>query len=234
MKRLSLILLCCLWGIPGAVFSQDATTGTVRGHIFDTSTAHLPIAGVRVVLVAVDGSEIAAETDRNGEFEIVGLAPGHYLLSCYKDGYWERVGKPVTVIAGGKHYVPLRTAEQTKTGAVRGYISDTSTVQLPIEGVRVVLVAPSGLETVEESASNGEFAIVGVAPGRYLLNCYKKGYGERVGKPLTVVAGGTPYVPIKMTKKEPPWMLILYLGVAAVLVIGIAIAVGLRTDRPSD
>jgi hypothetical protein len=251
MKRSTLLLLCCLWLISGVVFSQNLITGTVRGHVIDTSTTHLPIEGVRVVLVAADGSETVTETDNNGGFEMVGLAPGRYLLSCYKDGYWEVVGKPVMVIAGGNHDVSLRTAEHTKTGAVRGNVVDTSTAQLPIEGavrgnvvdtstaqlpiegVRVVLVAASGLETEGETVSNGEFKIVGLAPGRYLLSCYKKRYGDRVGQPVTVVAGGEHYVPIKMSAKEPPWLLLICLGVAAVLIVGIAIVVGLR-DRPLD
>jgi hypothetical protein len=234
MKRSTLLLLCCLWLISGVVFSQNLITGTVRGHVIDTSTTHLPIEGVRVVLVDTDGSETVAETDSNGGFEMVGLAPGRYLLSCYKDGYWDVVGKQVTVIAGGNHDVSLRTAEHTKTGAVRGNVVDTSTAQLPIEGVLVVLVASSALETEGETASNGEFKIVGLAPGRYLLSCYKDGYGDRTGNPVTVVAGGEHYIPVKMVKKEPPWLLLICLGGAAVLIVGIAIVVGLQTDRSSD
>ena len=234
MKRSTLLLLCCLWLISGAVFSQQSLiTGTVRGHVKDTSTTHLPIEGVRVVLVADDGSETVAETDKNGAFKVVGLAPGHYLLNCYKDGYWDLVDKSVMVLAGGNHEVLLRTAEHAKTGAVRGNVAEASTAQLPVAGVRVVLVAANGLETEGETTSNGEFKIVGLAPGRYLLSCYKEGYGDRTGKPVTVIDGGTHYVPITMLVKEPPWLLLICLGVAAVLIIGIAIVVGLR-DRPSD
>ena len=237
MKQLTLLLLCCLWLISGVALSQqNLITGVVRGNVSDT-IAQLPIKGVRVVLIADDGSETVAETNKNGAFEMVGLAPGRYLLSCYKDRYWDVVGKPVTVIAGGNHEVSLRTAEEAKTGAVRGNVSDTSMdrvpAELPVEGARVVVVAASGLETEGETASNGEFKIVGLAPGRYLLSCYKEGYGNRVDKPVTVVAGGEHYVPIKMIAKEPPWLLLICLGVAAVLIVGIAIVVGLG-DRPSD
>ena len=233
MKRLTLLLLCCLWLISGIAFAQNLITGAVRGHVIDTSTTQLPIKGVRVVLIADDGSKTVTETDNNGAFEMIGLAPGRYLLSCYKDGYWAVVGKPVTVIAGGNHDVSLRTSEEAKTGAVRGYIFDASTTQLPIKGVRVVLLAASGLKIEGETASNGEFKIVGVAPGRYLLSCYKEGYADRTDNPVTVVAGGEHYIPTRMTKKEPPWLLLICLGFAAVLIVGIAIVVGLR-DRPSD
>ena len=40
------------------------------------------------------------------------------------------------------------------------------------------------------------------------------------------MAGGEHYVPIKMIAKEPPWLLLICLGVAAVLIVGIAIVVG--------
>ena len=233
MKRLTLLLLCCLWLTFGTVFSQNLITGTVRGRVIDTSTTHLPIEGVRVILIDADGSETVTETDNNGAFEMLGLAPGRYLLSCYKDGHWDVVDKAITVIAGGNHDVSLRTAEHAKTGVVRGHVVETSTAQLPIKGAQVVLLAASGLKTEGETASNGEFKIVGLAPGRYLLSCYKKGYGDRVDQPVTVIAGGEHYVPIKMSTKEPPWLLLISLGVAAVLIVGIAIVVGLR-DRPSD
>ena len=138
------ILLCCLWSVPGVVFSQDATTGTIRGNISDTSPAQLPIEGVRIVIVGADASEFETTSDDNGEYKKAGMPPGRYLLSVYKDGYGDRTGRPVTVVAGGEHYIP-----------------------------------------------------------------------------------------IKMIKKEPPWLLIICLGAASVLIIGIAIVVGLR-DRPSD
>lgn len=233
MKRLTLLLLCCPWLIPGAVFAQqNLITGTVRGHVINTSTMQFPIEGVRVVLIAADGSETAAETDNNGAFEMVNLAPGRYLMSCYKDGYWDVVGKTVSVIAGGNHEVSLRTAEHAKTGAVRGNVVDTSAAQLRIKGARVVLRAAGGLETEGETTNNGEFKIVGLAPGRYLLSCYKEGYSDRVNKPVTVMAGGEHYMSIKMSVKEPPWLLLICLGVAAVLIVGIAIVVGLRDQSP--
>ncbi len=113
MKRLSLILtLCSLWIIPAAMFAQAPTTGTVRGNILDTSEAQLPIEGVLVVMVNVNGSEHEALTDNNGDYKIIGLTPGRYLLSIYKAGYSDRTGKPVTIVAGGDHYVPIKMTKK--------------------------------------------------------------------------------------------------------------------------
>ena len=141
MKRFSLILaLCGLWVIPTAMFAQTSTTGTVRsigaseaqfdlvipidksaqvtttgtirGNIVDTSEAQLPIEGVRVVAVSIRGSEYEATTDSNGDYVMIGLTPNRYLLSIYKAGYVDRTGKPVTVVAGGDHYVPLKMTKR--------------------------------------------------------------------------------------------------------------------------
>lgn len=118
MKRLCLILtLCNLAFIPASVFAQDTTTGTVRGSVSDTSPSQNPIAEVRVVVVNAAGIEHAARTDSSGEFEIAGLPPGRYLMSFTKEGYGERVGKPVTVVAGGDLYLPMKMSKKETFGS---------------------------------------------------------------------------------------------------------------------
>ena len=125
MKRFCLILaLCGLWGILAAVFAQDSTTATVRGMVFDASETQVPIQGVRVVIVDVNGLENETDTDSNGEYKIVGLAPGRCLLSIFKAGYDDRVGRPVTVVAGGEYYVPIKMTKIKLTSLLqRKFIS---------------------------------------------------------------------------------------------------------------
>ena len=113
MKRFCpILILCGLWSILAAVFAQIPTTGTVRGNIVDTSEAQLPIEGVLVVMVDVSASEHETLTDNNGDYKISGLTPGRYLLSIYRAGYGDRTGKPITVVAGGDHYVPLKMTKR--------------------------------------------------------------------------------------------------------------------------
>ena len=108
MKQVSLILaLCALSAIPMAAFAQAPTTGTIRGNIVDTTEAQLPIEGVRVVVVSSRVSEYETTTDSNGDYTLI-LTPGRYLVCIYKAGYRDRTSKPVTVVAGGDHYVPLK------------------------------------------------------------------------------------------------------------------------------
>ena len=112
MKRFSLILaLYILLASPMAVFAQDLTTGTIRGNIVDTSEEQLPIEGVRVVVVSSRASEYETTTDSNGDYTMI-LTPGRYLVCIYKAGYVDRIGKPVTVVAGGDHYVPLKMTKR--------------------------------------------------------------------------------------------------------------------------
>ena len=91
-------------------------------------------------------------------------------------------------------------AQAPTTGTIRGNIVDTTEAQLPIEGVRVVVVSSRGSEYEATTDSNGDYTMI-LTPGRYLVNIYKAGYGDRTGKPVTVVAGGDHYVALKMTKK---------------------------------
>ena len=114
MKRLYLILtLCSLAVILALAFAQDTKTGIVRGIARDTSPLQNPIEGVRVVVVNPAGIEHEALTDSSGEFEIIELPPGRYLMSFTKEGYEERVGKPITVVAGGDQYVSMKMSEET-------------------------------------------------------------------------------------------------------------------------
>ena len=114
MKHLSLtLMLASMLIMCGAVaFAQDATTGTVRGTVVDTTTAQTPIGAVRVVVVSTDGTEHETTTDDIGEYTKSGLPSGRYLLSIYKDGYGDRTGKPVTIVTGGDHYVPLKMTKK--------------------------------------------------------------------------------------------------------------------------
>ena len=124
MKRFSLILVLYTLLVMPMALAQDPTTATVRGMVFDASETQVPIQGVRVVIVDINGLENETDTDSNGEYKIVGLAPGRYLLSIYKAGYGDRVGRPVKVVAGGEYYVPIKMTKIKLTSLLqRKFIS---------------------------------------------------------------------------------------------------------------
>ena len=117
MTRLSVVLMLmgCVFMFTGITFAQDDLTqqgGTVRGTIVDTTTAQNPIEGVEVIIKATGGEEYTATTNVNGDYERSGIPAGRYLVSIYKDGYGDRVGKPITVVNGGDHYFPLKMTKK--------------------------------------------------------------------------------------------------------------------------
>ena len=121
MVRLSfvLMLMACAGMSISSVFAQNdgVNGGTVEGKITDTSSKQNPIEGVQVKIVDIDGKVYEATTDENGNYERTGLPAGRYLISIYKQGYGDRLGKPVTVVDGGKHYVPLKMTQKSNSAA---------------------------------------------------------------------------------------------------------------------
>ena len=117
MSRLILALMLITYASisTNSAFAQDDPGnqgGTVRGGITDATETQNPIEGVAVVILAQDGMELTATTDANGEYKRTGIPPGRYLISIQKEEYDDRLGKPVTVVNGGDHYVPLKMTKK--------------------------------------------------------------------------------------------------------------------------
>ena len=110
--RFVLIIVACVGMSLGSVFAQNG--GTVHGQITDLTPTQDPIEGVEVKIVAQDGGnqEWTTTTDANGDYKHAGLPPGRYLISIFKDGYDERRGKPVSIVEGGDHFVPLKMSKK--------------------------------------------------------------------------------------------------------------------------
>lgn len=118
MIRLSLafMLVVCAITSCSIIFAQgdfENQGATVRGTIVDTTVAQNPIEGVDVRIVSTGGEEYTTTTDANGDYEKSGIPAGRYLVSIYKKGYGDRIGKPITVFDdGGDYYVPLKMTKK--------------------------------------------------------------------------------------------------------------------------
>lgn len=113
--RYMLIVVGCVSMSFGIVLAQDDALkgGTVRGQITDLTPAQNPIEGVEVKIVARDDDkEFITKTDADGNYEHAGLPAGRYLISISKEGYDERAGKPVMIVEGGTHFVPLKMRQK--------------------------------------------------------------------------------------------------------------------------
>ena len=113
--RYMLIVVGCVSMSFGIVFAQDDALkgGTVRGLITDLTPAQKLIEGVEVKIVAQNsGKEWTTKTNADGEYAQSGLPAGRYLISISKEGYDERGGKPVMIVEGGTHFVPLKMRQK--------------------------------------------------------------------------------------------------------------------------
>ena len=86
-------------------------TGLIKGKVTDTNT---PIPNNLADATIIAESELLlgtearlAETDTSGNYEIVNLSPGEYVVTTSKEGYDESV-EYVTVIPGGDTFHDVR------------------------------------------------------------------------------------------------------------------------------
>ena len=54
--------------------TAQGATGTIRGQVIDPSAA--AVVGASIIATAADGTSLAATTNRDGVFELKGVAPG--------------------------------------------------------------------------------------------------------------------------------------------------------------
>ena len=87
-------------------------------------------------------------------------------------------------------------------GTIIGNIKDTTLLELPMSGVRVVFVSTEGEEFETQSDKDGHFEHSGLPAGQYVVNIYKRGYEDRVGAPVSVIDDGRHYVPLTMNKTK--------------------------------
>src|SRR6202140_3755911 len=65
--------------------AQVPTTGSLRGQVIDPSGA--TVSGAAVLLTAPDGSSVDAVTNKDGFYEVTGLAPGTYSVKVVAEGF---------------------------------------------------------------------------------------------------------------------------------------------------
>ena len=88
-------------------------------------------------------------------------------------------------------------------GTLRGTITDTTPEQNPIRGVDVQIYDQNGVHDFKvKTDTNGEYKCSGIPAGRYLIHIFKRGYGNRHRKSVTIVDGGDHFVPLRMTKTD--------------------------------
>ena len=184
----------------GIAVPEDQDTqkgGTIIGDIKDTTLLELPIRGVRVVFVKADGAEFETQSDKDGHFERAGLPAGQYVVNIYKPGYEDRVGKPVSVIDDGRHYVPLTMNlsknpddNSNRGGVLRFWAYNRTKPGGPMEGLEIIITGTVGVDppvVTGISGAHGLYRSDKLSPGTYIVTLIKNDYS--LVCPMTVHAG---------------------------------------------
>ncbi|HKS05808.1 MAG TPA: carboxypeptidase regulatory-like domain-containing protein [Gemmatimonadaceae bacterium] len=95
------IALPTLSSFAPAAHAQDAVPGRVAGRVVDGASG-LPLPKVRIEIV---GSAIVVNSDLDGRFTIVGLAPGHYSVLARRIGSQPKQFDSVAVTSGNASVV---------------------------------------------------------------------------------------------------------------------------------
>ena len=202
MVRFRLIYVLMVFAIlcPGIAVPEDQDTqkgGTIIGDIKDTTLRENYLSEVRVVFVNADSAEFETQTDKDRHFERAGLPAGQYTVNIYKPGYEDRLGKPVSVIDDGRHYVPL-TMNISKNpdddsnggGVLRFRAHNRTKPGGPMEGLEIIITRTAGLNPPRitgTSGVHGLFQSDKLSPGTYVVTLIKNDY--HIVCPMTVHAG---------------------------------------------
>jgi protocatechuate 3,4-dioxygenase beta subunit len=159
--------------------SADPSTGRVYGRVIrhdrDLSggsyTEPVPVEGISVEVSGVGGAATrVVTTDREGFYQLTGLAPGDYVV---------RATMPETLAAYGeqKAQVAARGCAQVDfytnfDGRVSGRVTDSE--GRPVSELKVDLIRAGGPEVSlnglwAQTDKEGRYELKGVPPGRYLL-----------------------------------------------------------------
>ena len=195
--RLTFVLMAFAILFTGIAVPEDQDTqkgGTIIGDIKDTTLLEKSLSGVRVVCVNADGAEFETQSDKDGHFERASLPAGQYVVNLYKPGYEDRLGKPVSVIDDGRHYVPLTMNisknpddNSNRGGVLRFRAHNRTKPGGPIEGLEIIITGAVGVNppvVTGVSGVHGQYQSNKLSPGTYIVTLIKNDY--HVVCPMTV------------------------------------------------
>ena len=163
--------------------------GTISGRVTVAETG-LPISGVLIEAFNVNGGYSSAETDSDGQYVILALAPGSHQLSAFVSplGYVdEHYADDLTIL--GEEEVTGIDLTLTRGATISGRVTDASTgLGIPNMEVLARLVDTEEELGVTMTDSNGDYTLTGLRSGEILITVSGQGY-VAIDRTVSVVAG---------------------------------------------
>ena len=128
-RLLAIVGLLSLVGVLPAFAQNSVGTATLRGQVTDPSGSFVTTA--TIVLTTPGGDAITAATDKNGNYEIKGLAAGKYDLKVIATGFTDFENAGVDVAAGQVNKLDVKLAIQTQEEKV--VVTDQAAAALSVD-----------------------------------------------------------------------------------------------------
>ena len=130
---------------------------TLNGVVVTDAGAPVADAAVNANSASESGFGRSGRTDANGNFQIAGLAPGHYTLNASKQGLANGILRDFDIAAGAPPRIVMKTG-----GTIVGHVSGLSDSDL--QNATVIASGPNGGASGEVD-SGGNFRIEGAPTG---------------------------------------------------------------------
>ncbi len=181
-----------MMSLPAPTLAQG-TTGGLEGTVIDKGSSD-PLKGVVVMLLNADGRPlmVGAYTDAEGKYSIPNVSPGLFQLRTMLRRFSASTIEEVIVTVGLTKEYNFQLEEAPPTGSIRGKVTDSSTGE-PIAAVNVFVLELDGTATRQGAFSNaqGEYVIINVPEGRFLLRAVMPNYKTVEVEELLVTADTT-------------------------------------------
>ncbi len=148
-KRTLTILIVLLSGMACLSLRAQTNTGTLRGQVTDPSGSAV---GTATVLVTTpNGDAITANTNRDGVYEVKGLAPGKYGVKVIATGFTSFEKVDVDVAAGQTQKLDVKLAIETQEQKV--VVTDQAGAALnvdPASNAGAIVIQGKDLEALSD------------------------------------------------------------------------------------
>lgn len=187
--------------LTGAIVSPLAVTtvnaqladlpGSLSGTILD-ATSGLPIIGASVEVSVLNGAgAIVAQafSDLAGNYQITGLSPGVYTITANAATY-QANSATATVLANAN--TPVTLSLFSSPGEIYGQVVGAGTMQ-PIAGAQIKVLDANGfvIKSVN-SDSQGNFTVMGLAGGQYIVAASAAGFQTNQAGAIVLPNAATP------------------------------------------
>src|SRR4051812_1280663 len=142
-----------------AIFSINAlaqATGSIAGQVVDVNGAI--VTGATVTVVAPDGKEKTATTNKNGEFTVTGLQPQNYILRVIAPNFALFENPEVAVTAGKKAQINVTLTIQAVTENVEVGTPDQVSTD-PTNNADATVLKEKDLEALPDDPDELEAAL---------------------------------------------------------------------------